>query len=424
VPATRQLRIESVTLSGNSRTDAPVALAIAGIAAGDLADPDAILAATERLRRAGLFRQVEVRTRPGDRPGQVRVVFEVEENRPHLRFGLGYEDYSGWYLIPIQLNLDNLSGRGEAFDLSTRLGYRLAGLVLSYRRPLQPSPDFWEFRLRSESKDRIYFFDQTEIKHQVGQGGVDLRWGRSLGQPLALESWLTLETATVDSTAEVYQTNRAREREQGDPLGYDELPAAIRPDLAAEHQTRLGLALVVDADRGAGLRRRGFWGRAGGEGVLANAGNFARLEGDCRLYTPMGHGALLAARARAGVVSRDAPFFERFYLGGLYTVRGYPSQALSPPEGNLRFATLSAELRASWIGPPENPRLAGLLFADAGVGWSSGAPSLDDCAAGAGYGIRLRLPWIGHFGMDVARPLSASPVREAFHLNLSLGWTF
>ncbi len=423
-PVTRQLVIESVALSGNSRTSLSVALAIAQIAAGDPADPDAILAAAERLRQARLFQTVEVSTRPGNRPGQVQVVFEVEENRPHLRFGLGYEDYSGWYLIPLQLNLDNLSGRGEGFDLSTRFGYRLAGLVLSYRWPLRPSPNFWEIRLRTESQDRIYFFDQTEIKHPVSQSGIDLRWGHSLAPRLALESWLSLENADADSTAEVYRTRESRQRQQGDVLDYDELPVAIREDLAAGRQTRLGLALVVDADQGPGLRRRGIWGRAGGEGVAATAGNFARADLDCRIYTPLRRGAQLAVRGRAGVVSAAAPFFERYYLGGLYTVRGYPSQALSPPEGNLRFATWSAELRTAWIGPPENPRLVGLIFADLGMGWNSGNPDRDDCAAGAGYGLRLRMPWIGYLGMDVGRPFSASPVTEGFHLNLSLGWTF
>jgi hypothetical protein len=36
----------------------------------------------------------------------------------------------------------------------------------------------------------------------------------------------------------------------------------------------------------------------------------------------------------------------------------------------------------------------------------------------------VRIPWAGHLGVDVGTPLSSSPVDEAFHVNLSLGWTF
>ena len=47
-----------------------------------------------------------------------------------------------------------------------------------------------------------------------------------------------------------------------------------------------------------------------------------------------------------------------------------------------------------------------------------------DVSAGAGIGLRLRVPWIGWLGLDVARPLTDSPVREAFHGNASIGMTF
>ena len=61
------------------------------------------------------------------------LVFDVQENRPHLRFGVGYEDFSSWYLLPAQLNADNLTGHGEALRLSARVGYRVAGVDLTLR---------------------------------------------------------------------------------------------------------------------------------------------------------------------------------------------------------------------------------------------------------------------------------------------------
>jgi outer membrane protein assembly factor BamA len=353
------------------------------------------------------------------------VVFSVKENRPHVRLGLGYEDFSGWYLIPIQLNMDNLTGHGEAFNLSSRIGYRLSGLVLTYRRSDIHNPlTFWEARLRGEGQDRVYFFDKTEVRHPTSRGGADFRIGRGLTRSLGLEAWLSSETVEADSSAEFQEDHPTLDRRRGDPLPYDELPRVIQDGVARRDQVRLGAALTLDARSGSGLQTRGLRARAGAEGISSKSGDFASLEADVRAYAPLAPGILLAGRARVATVTQHAPFHERYYLGGLYSVRGYPSQSLSPPGGNLRVATAAVEVRSAWLGPVTNPRLVGLAFLDLGTGWDDGAPDAGGGAAGIGYGFRLRLPWVGYVGMDVGFPLSSAPVDDAFRMNLSLGWTF
>ncbi|RPJ40303.1 MAG: hypothetical protein EHM19_13900, partial [Candidatus Latescibacterota bacterium] len=148
------------------------------------------------------------------------------------------------------------------------------------------------------------------------------------------------------------------------------------------------------------------------------------LAADLRVFRAAGSVAF-AARARGGATGESAPWYDRFYVGGLYTVRGYPSQSLSGPGGETRFWSASIELRAPIVGRPEEPRLAAIAFVDAGDAWSvDEAVSLNDVAVGIGWGIRLRVPWIGWLGVDAARPLSESPVHEGFHGNASIGMTF
>jgi outer membrane translocation and assembly module TamA len=75
-------------------------------------------------------------------------------------------------------------------------------------------------------------------------------------------------------------------------------------------------------------------------------------------------------------------------------------------------------------GRPDDPSFAAVLFADAGDAWSSNSPSLGAVSAGAGYGLRLKLPWIGYAGLDVGFPLTDSPEDESYHLYGTIGWTY
>jgi outer membrane protein assembly factor BamA len=86
------------------------------------------------------------------------------------------------------------------------------------------------------------------------------------------------------------------------------------------------------------------------------------------------------------------------------------------------------------VGRIDRPRLAGLVFVDAGQGWrASGADEVAASATGfdpdepsiaAGFGLRLRVPWLEWIGLDAGIPLKESPVGESFHVNGALGWNF
>lgn len=417
--------LERIEFTGLTRTSEALARRATGLELPAPATPERIESAAEHLRESRLFRSVEVHTRPGAVPGQVVLVFDVREARPVLRFGLGYEDFSGWYLIPAELAADNLTGHGEGLSLSPRIGYRTTGLDLTLRRPaLTSARNFWEVRARGEAVDRVYYLDSTETKQRIQRGSTTLRVGRALPGSLALETWLAFESVGVDSNASVYTSRPLAGRNRGDLVPFATLPAAIQRDVRDRRQSRLGLAVKLDRRSGDGLAAHGVWARASAEGVVSDLGNFDAWQADARGYAPLSPGVQLAVRVRGAAVSHLAPFDERYYVGGLYTVRGYPSQSLSPPEGHLNIACASLELRHAWWGPPADPRVAAIAFLDAGTGWSRGTPAVRDASLGAGFGFRARVPWLGRLGIDVAHPMSRSPVHEAFHVYGSLGWAF
>ncbi|MEZ4648643.1 MAG: BamA/TamA family outer membrane protein, partial [Candidatus Eisenbacteria bacterium] len=332
------------------------------------------------------------------------------------------EELGGWFLEPVQLRLDNLTGRGEEFALAFRLGWRNAGVHLDWRNRSFAEPRrYWGFGLHSETLSRLYFADGAEIAHPVTRGSAELALGVPLYSKLGLELSARTETVRPDSTAKL-NVEASDGRSAGTTVPTDELPDEIRRTLEERRRTWLGASVVLDRRIGSGLGRSGAWGDVGYALALSRDDRAVhRGHLDARAYFPAGTWQV-ASRVSVEAVSAAAPFYDRLYLGGLYTVRGYPSHALTPAAGDLFRATSSVELRAPLLGDGPHPRVVGIAFLDLGVG--SDLRGRSTTAIGLGYGWRVRIPWLGHLGLDVGVPLSDSPVDDAFHGNLSLGWTY
>jgi outer membrane protein insertion porin family len=137
-------------------------------------------------------------------------------------------------------------------------------------------------------------------------------------------------------------------------------------------------------------------------------------------------GHLLEITARTGVAQQysntdDVPFYERYYLGGLYSLRGYQYRAVGPreagatgefePIGGKTYWSASAEYSIPII---ERFRVA--AFYDIGMVYPDSFSYEPDPARGPGYntggysdnwgvGVRLNLP-IGPLRLDYAFPIT------------------
>lgn len=416
-------RLERIEIEGPHRTQDSRILRRLALEPGDPIDAARLLQAKQALEQTGFFREVTVHTKPGSTAEQVIAVFSVKERPPHLRFGAGYEDLSGWYLLPIQVVADNLTGHEESLRLSARLGYRLAGAALEIGHATRGGGR-WDLALTNATSDRVYYVDQLEVAQAVHEDLRRLSVEAPLPHDFTLEGSLTEGRASADSSARVYAAEDTERRKRGEKIPFEELPGEVQRDLGTRDLVRLGLALAFDTRRGPGLTQRGTRGRLRLNWTVDGGTSYPGGDLDLRATQPIGAGSALASRLHLVLASPRAPFYERPYLGGLYSVRGFPSQSLSPPGGELGTLTGSVELRAPWVGAADRPRLSALLFADAGVGWRHAAPRWDDLSLGAGFGFRWRVPLLDQVGLDVGYPLTRTPAHEAFHVNGSLGWSF
>ena len=426
------LVFQGVEIRGNTRVDEPSALRELDLVPGQTITQADLLAAVDRLRGSGLFAQVDYFTRPGASRGHIVLVLEVVEKdaapaESGFRFGTGNTDQEGWYLIPLEYAAANVLGHGEQMEAQLRIGYRHAGLKLHYRQDITAGGrGFWGSRLTLFNTKRIYYLEDNEVAHRVDRSALDLYAGRRLGRNLAFQLGAKLETVDTADRAEYYVDNPTQDIEAGDPVAPEDLPGEIRAVMGKTRRMILEAGLTLDRrspQRLAATPAGGLWGRLAAQGILDGKDTFPAASLDIHLFSRLA-GGVLSLRTYAAVRGNKAPFFDRMYLGGLYSVRGFPSQSLTRPEGDTWLWQGNLEFRAPLLGDPARPDVAGSLFMDLGQSGAFIIGQHGEVGLGAGWGLRVRVIDAIYIGLDMAVPLSDTPAAEAFHANLSLGWNF
>jgi outer membrane protein assembly complex protein YaeT len=163
-------------------------------------------------------------------------------------------------------------------------------------------------------------------------------------------------------------------------------------------------------------------------GFLGGDIHFNRFSWNAAVYEPLPWSLLAVAVIRSGFVeafppSEDVPIFERFFLGGANSVRGYSERRLGPtnPEGNPVGGNVvlssTAELRF-----PVYRRFSGAVFWDGGqVGPRPRDVEPWRWKTSAGAGVRFRTP-VGPFRLDYGYKLNPDPDdRNLWSLHFSIG---
>ena len=234
------------------------------------------------------------------------------------------------------------------------------------------------------------------------------------------------------STASAAQSGIYRERSAFDPavtFAFDprfRLTAgvslsALQIQYPAVHSANSNVAI-------ASLNFHNVWGNSGGD-MHALDGNYDFRAGNHSLdsefiYTRhfvhaqyvYGHDKnKLIVSFRGGVISGNAPLFERFSLGDTSTLRGWNKFDVAPMGGNrVAHATLQYGFGGpeigTWAGNTGQKRIRTSfhIFYDTGAVGDSGAPLKARHSVGFGFGPA------GSFFMDIGFPIRASRVHPAF----------
>ncbi len=377
--------VERINITGNSRSQEKILRREIPFAEGDLFTSSKLDRAKQRLTNLGFFETVKTSTSPGSDKTRIVVNIDVVE-KPTGIFSIGGGFSSVDNLIgTVDLSQRNFLGRGWEVAARFRGGAKGTQGTLSFTepwlfdRPLAAGFDLFDTR-------RIF----TDYTYESLGGDV------RLSHPfLDYARWFLSYRLTQDQISAL----------QGEAL----------LSLGSEHGTRVtSLAsgsLSRDTRDNVFTPSKGNLSTIGSDVAgLGGDSRFVKFSGTSSQFLPIWFNHILAGRLEAGYIfgygGEEVPLFERFYLGGPNSIRGFKSRAVSPiDENGVKTGGTSEVLgTAEYIVPlPLNFRLAG--FFDTGNVYGFGTKfDLSDLREAAGFGIR----WLSPFG----------PIRVDYGFNL------
>ncbi len=427
--------IEKVQIRGNSKTKDRVIRRELAVAPGELFDMTRVQLSKRRLEGLQYFGKVDARPEPTDIANRKDLIVTVEEaNTGHLSLGAGFSsiDELVGFAEMSQGNFDlfnppTFTGAGQKLRLRMQLGTERQDYTISFIEPwflnrkLALGTDLYYRNLGYESLDDLY---------DVVRAGARVSLTRALGSDFLIGSVsYTIENRGILLNDEYYgayvggQTGAGPFGDRGGPVGaaaantYEgNIPSDIAEEEGYSLLSRYGASLAYDTRNSVTLPNRGQRTELSAEivGGPISDEEFYKLELRTSWYFPgPARGHVLEVVGRAGVADglggEEVPFYDRYYLGGLYSLRGFKYRSISPredpyeePIGGNSYWYGSAEYSIPII-----PRLRFAAFYDVGVVNPDAFEfdSLDLFNDNWGIGLRLNLP-IGPLRLDYGVPIN------------------
>jgi outer membrane protein insertion porin family len=418
-------RIERIDIKGNTRTRDKVIRRELAVTPGETFNMVRVKISKRRLEGLGFLDVVETGVDPTeDVPNARNLVVSVQEGQSgSFYMGAGFstvENIFG-YVGLTQSNFDlfnppSFVGAGQKLRLQLTLGTQQQNVEMKFVEPwflgrrLMFELDAFHRNLQFLSD----LYDQRETGARVGlikelfpgiRGGVNY----------------TIQNIGIDFDDASTRTNVVVRPLPGGGREVVVSPPRVSPELAQEEGDWLvskpGLSLVLDR-RGPGfLPERGHQEELSfqlGGGPFGGDTDFYKWDFQSAWYfRGFAPGHVLELGGRTGVVeaygnSDRTHIWDRYYLGGAYTLRGYSFRDISPldslgePIGGNTMWMATAEYSIPII---ERVRVA--AFYDAGVVNADAYDySMDDFADDVGIGLRINIPQMGPLRLDYAFPIT------------------
>ena len=327
----KQFYVNKITFTGNTTTRDNVIRREVRLLEGGVFNTEALKYSIKRLNQLGYFKPLEGGKdvdvqKVGDEP-KVDLKLKLEEqNRNSLTFGAGVSEFEGFF-GQLSFQTANFLGRGESLTLSMQAGSRAQNYSLAFTEPF----------LFDRNVTGGFNLFRTDVRY-IGQftqksTGAVLSFGLPLGRGFwRMFSNYSYERVRVTEVNELYN----------DPVVLARNPFLADSLLLGQGGERI-ISKVVPSIVYNSVDQPIF--PTTGKRLTASI-DLAGLGGNTNFYKPMVEGVwyirennrlTFGMRGQYEIIhaftgSKALPIFEKLFLGGEYSVRGFDIRTIGPQD--------------------------------------------------------------------------------------------
>lgn len=420
-----QFRVGRVVVRGNGRTkDKVVRRALELYPPNDLFDMTEARRAEDRLKQTKIFS--EARVIPVDaEPGRKDALIDVKEAEKagDFLFGFGVTSNNGLvgsFVLDLQnfdykdkpeslkelFQLRSFYGGGQRMRLELQPGTQLSRARIDFTEPF-----LFDKPIRFDLS--LYLFERGRESYDEGRTGARVSFGKRIERG-PLEGWsgeisFKVEDASIEDL-ELFAPRQVREDEGSNIL------TSVEGSLARDRTDNRFIPTTGD-------RLNFSWEQFTGEHTFSKIQ--LRYSWYKTLFTDaLGRKTVLKLRADGGVIIGDAPVVERFYAGGVGSMRGFQFRGVGDFRGieetNIGGDTLVL-LGAEYSYPLYGDNVRGHVFVD------SGTVGSEAYRAAVGVGIRIVIELLNQplpIELNIAAPIAKSEDDETEFFSFVIGGSF
>jgi len=394
---------ERININGNTKTRDKVIRRELRVYEQELYSSKRLKRSVADLYRLDYFEDVKVKPMRGSAEDQMILDIDVvEKSTGTFTFGGGYSAVDNLYVMA-SVTERNFLGRGQILELAVQTGGTSRQYSVGFTEP-------WLFDIPLSAGIDAYKMERDYDDYDRDSFGGALR----VGYPL-------------------FDFTRGYVKYAYDVSDIDNISVAVSPYIYSGENIESSIAFSVVYDS----RNRQFNPSDGSRhsltlkyaGLGGNIG-YTKVNAETGWYFPLFWGTVGFLHGEGGYIWENSnkylPDYERFYLGGINSVRGFDWREIGPVIGDdieiggTEFIQFNAEFLFPII---KESGLVGLFFYDAGNAWADEGESVSGLRDSYGFGIRWFSP-MGPLRLERGYIIDPQPDEGSGRWEFSMGGSF
>ena len=371
----KSVYFESIIIGGNTKTRDKVIRRELKVYEQELYRGQQLKRGIRNLYRLDFFEDIKVNMSKGDLEDRMILKIDVTEKPTgQFSFGGGYSSVEKFYGM-ISISERNLFGRGQTIQLKGNIGEMSKKYMLSFTEP-------WMFDIPLSAGFDLYDLERDYDYYDKDSVGGGVRCGYLVYDFTRVYFNYKYDVGDIKNIDEdASQSIKELEginitRSISTTLRYDSRDRIFNPTEGSDHSITVQYA--------------GFGGNIA----------FTKYRAKTGWYIPLFRGTVGFLHAKTGYVTENPdgklPDYERFYLGGMNSLRGFKWREISTKDdagdeiGGNKFVQFNFEFLLPLI---KEAGIVGVIFYDTGNVYNDNESiDLNNMREGAGYGFRWYSP--------------------------------